>query len=78
MRPSKNYLVDAGSTIEGTSGYPKGWPVLLSPSGIHAGTGPADGTGAGHRDHDTRFFKSLGWVMADRNQRKQRLDTALL
>jgi predicted metal-dependent hydrolase len=31
-----------------------------------------------HRDHDARFFKLLGQVMPDWEQRKQRLETALL
>ena len=31
-----------------------------------------------HRDHDTRFFKLLGQVMPDWEQRKQRLEAALL
>lgn len=31
-----------------------------------------------HRDHDTRFFKLLGQVMPDWDQRKRRLETALL
>ena len=31
-----------------------------------------------HRDHDARFFKLLGQVMPDWEQRKQRLEAALL
>jgi predicted metal-dependent hydrolase len=31
-----------------------------------------------HRDHDARFFKLLGHVMPDWEQRKQRLEAALL
>lgn len=31
-----------------------------------------------HRDHDARFFKLLGQVMPDWDQRKQRLEAALL
>ncbi len=31
-----------------------------------------------HRDHDTRFFKLLGQAMPDWQQRKQRLEAALL
>ncbi|MHB9044275.1 M48 family metallopeptidase [Acidithiobacillus sp.] len=31
-----------------------------------------------HRDHDARFFRLLGQVMPDWEQRKQRLETALL
>lgn len=31
-----------------------------------------------HRDHDARFFKLLGQVMPDWEQRKRRLETALL
>lgn len=31
-----------------------------------------------HRDHDARFFKMLGQVMPDWEQRKQRLEAALL
>ena len=31
-----------------------------------------------HRDHDARFFKPLGQVMPDWEQRKQRLEAALL
>ncbi|MHB1124439.1 MAG: M48 family metallopeptidase [Ramlibacter sp.] len=31
-----------------------------------------------HRDHDARFFKVLGQVMPDWEQRKQRLEAALL
>ncbi|MGB5235047.1 MAG: SprT family zinc-dependent metalloprotease [Candidatus Macondimonas sp.] len=31
-----------------------------------------------HRDHDARFFKLLGQVMPDWEQRKQRLESALL
>ena len=31
-----------------------------------------------HRDHDARFFKQLGQVMPDWEQRKQRLEAALL
>lgn len=33
---------------------------------------------ARHRDHDARFFKLLGQVMPDWEQRKQRLEAALL
>ena len=31
-----------------------------------------------HRDHDARFFRLLGQVMPDWEQRKQRLEAALL